>query len=349
MRSVHLARMVWQPAVLSTSFVKRVGLPGWLLPWIFLAVGCCPHYAYGQEPTRAPQDNRNKPSCRSETPAGVDYCPDLIYATVGQTPLMLDVSYPSQGNGPYPAVILLHGAGPASKGRKGLVPWTTKLAQKDYVGIAVSYRCKPEDAFPAAVQDIQGAIRWLRNHAAQYKIDKDRLGIVGFSCGGCLACLVGMCCAEDNAGGQTGISGQEIQAIVSYSAPTDMTRWYEGCDRDNKDAARKFMSSYVKRALEKWLGGSPTQVPDCYVKASPIRYVGKNGPPILLIHGAADSIVPVEQSLIFANKLLGEGRRVSLLVLDNAPHDFDERCDAHAKLAADATWAFLHQHLREKR
>ena len=148
MRSVHLARMVWQPAVLSTSFVKRVGLPGWLLPWIFLAVGCCPHYAYGQEPTRAPQDNRNKPSCRSETPAGVDYCPDLIYATVGQTPLMLDVSYPSQGNGPYPAVILLHGAGPASKGRKGLVPWTTKLAQKDYVGIAVSYRCKPEDAFP---------------------------------------------------------------------------------------------------------------------------------------------------------------------------------------------------------
>jgi acetyl esterase/lipase len=263
---------------------------------------------------------------------------------------MLDVSYPSQGEGPYPAVVLLPGAGPASKGRKGLIAWATKLAQNGYVGIAVSYRCKPEDTFPAPVRDIQCAVRWLKDHAAQYKIDKDRLGLIGFSCGGCLACLVGMCPANDNAEGPNALKDQQIQAVVSYSAPTDLTRWYEGCVRDNKnkDAPTNFMSSYVKRALEKWLGGSPSQVPSRYLKASPIMQVGKDGPPILLIHGAADSIVPVEQSLLLANKLLGEGRLVSLLVLDNAPHDFDERCDAHAKLAADATWAFLHQHLKQK-
>jgi acetyl esterase/lipase len=247
-----------------------------------VATALCPRAGYSQEPTRAPQ-NENKRSCHSEIPAGVVYCPDLIYAAVGQRPLMLDISYPSQNDGPYPAVIFLPGAGPASKGRKGLVPWATKLAQNGYVGIAVSYRCKPEDTFPAPVRDIQSAVRWLRDHAAQYKIDKDRLGLIGFSCGGCLACLVGMSPADDNAEGQDASRDQHIQAVVSYSAPTDLTRWYEGCVRDNKNAPTKFMTSYIKRALEKWLGGPPNEAPDLYVKASPIEHVRKDGPPILLI------------------------------------------------------------------
>jgi dipeptidyl aminopeptidase/acylaminoacyl peptidase len=78
-------------------------------------------------------------------------------------------------------------------------------------------------------------------------------------------------------------------------------------------------------------------------------HVRKDGPPVLLIHGAADCLVPFEQSLLLANKLLAEGRPANLLILENASHDFDERCSFQARAATDVTLAFLHQHLKEKR
>jgi acetyl esterase/lipase len=105
-----------------------------------------------------------------------------------------------------------------NKGRKGMAPLAQLFARQKYVGIAVSYRCKPEDAFPAPIQDVECAIRWLRTHADQYKIDKDRIGVVGFSGGGALACLLGMKSFQDD------LDNKEmrpepfggVQAVVSF-------------------------------------------------------------------------------------------------------------------------------------
>src|SRR5262249_38879918 len=93
--------------------------------------------------------------------------------------------------------------------------------------------------------------------------------------------------------------------------------------------------------LEKLLGGSPAKVPAKYKEASPVSHVHKGAAPLLLLHGTADSVVPMEQSQLLARKLRQVGAKVTLLTFDNAPHDFDGLRDTNARLAAAAVEAFL--------
>jgi acetyl esterase/lipase len=281
----------------------------------------------------------------------VVYLPDLTYRTAGPRELKLDLLLPGRGTGPFPAVILLHGAGPFNKGRKGLLPFAEELARKGYVAAVVSYRCGPDAVFPGPVHDAKCAVRWLRAHAAEYRIDAGRVAVVGWSCGGYLACMVGMTSPADGLEGDGGHLDQlsHVQAVVSYSAPTDLGKWYDDSSmragQQQTPSFDKLTCVYIKGELEKWLGGSPAKVPERYARAGVAGYVHKGGPPVLLIHGAADKVVGVEHSQLLADKLTASGRPVSLLTLANAPHTFDEQGDMNACLAAVATAAFLDRHL----
>ena len=99
-------------------------------------------------------------------------------------------------------------------------------------------------------------------------------------------------------------------------------------------------------SLEQWFGGAPDQVAKGYAQASPVHYARKDIPPLLLLHGTADDVVPVEQSRLLADRLAAVGARVNFLSLANARHDFDERPDANGRLAARVTLAFLDEHLK---
>jgi acetyl esterase/lipase len=275
-------------------------------------------------------------------PADVSYLPNLTYGMVSGKELHLDLACPRTGAGPFPAVVLIHGTGPLNRGRKGTLPLAFDLAAQGYVIASVSYRHTPEDGFPAALADLKSAIRWLRAHAGEYHINQEHIAALGFSGGGGLACLLAL----------TGLDGADLssrlQAVVSYFPPTDLVQLHASALASLKSPSlgQKLRGLYVQTALEKWLGGGPVQVPRQYASASPISYVRKGAPPILLIHGTADIVVPVEQSRMLAQKLREVGGQVSLLMLEQAPHDFDQLNTTDAHVAAAAVRAFLDEYLR---
>src|SRR5262249_34287791 len=136
-----------------------------------------------------------------------------------------------------------------------------------------------------------------------------------------------------------------VRAVVAYCPPTDLSGLHAECCKP-KSQISIWVRGWMRDGLEKWLGGTPELAAARYAKASPVRHARKGAAPVLLIHGAKDSVVPLEQSQRLAKRLTAAGGKVTLLTLADADHDLDTRDDANARLAALLTLAFLDEHLK---
>lgn len=258
---------------------------------------------------------------------------NIEYGTGGGEKLHLNLARPKEGNGPFPAVIFIHG-GAWQGGNKDMHnPQIQELAERGYVAVAVGYRLAPKHPHPAQIEDCKCAVRWLRAHAGDYKVDPERIGAVGLSAGAHLAMILGVADASDGLEGSGGWEDQssKVKAVVSFAGPTDLTA--------------KFPDVSVE-ILAKFVGGPPAEKQELLRQASPITYVNKGDAAMLLYQGTVDPLIPTEQAFAMATALTKASvpGRVELLV--GAQHGWGEP-DLSRTMAG--MHAFLDQHLRPVR
>ncbi len=245
---------------------------------------------------------------RPQEPAPVEVERDVVFGTGGGRDLKLDLARP-RGDGPFPAVVCLHGGGWVGGDRHQMEQTIKVLAAHGYVALTPDYRVAPHDPFPAAVEDCKAAVRWLRANASRLHVDPNKVGALGFSAGGHLASLLGVTVNSDGLEGGGGNAGESsrVQAVVSFFGPTDLAR--DDWDRET-----------VEGNLVPFLGGKPAERPDAYRKASPLTYVRKESPPFLFVHGTEDKVVPPAQSQDMAEKLRAAGAAARVVLLEGEGH-----------------------------
>jgi len=212
---------------------------------------------------------------------------------------------------PTPAVLWFHAGAWRQGGRKSDAG-AILLATNGFISASIDYRLSTEARFPAAIEDCKAAVRFLRANAATYGIDPEGIGVAGASAGGHLALLVAM--AGEEAGlegrGEWGHVSSHVAAACSWYGPTDFTVGETAFDRRTGRAPMAF------------LGGTLQGRRDIYLQASPITYVGVKSPPILVIHGKCDEIVPYDQSERMFKACERAGSPAELILVEGAGHDF---------------------------
>ena len=268
----------------------------------------------------------------------------ITFATVGKEKLQLDIAMPQAG-GPYPAVVVFHGGAWRSGSRADLsrngkdaagrpvASLIEMIAARGYVVATASYRLAPEHHFPAQIEDARAAVRFLRTNAATYHLDPDKIAAGGFSAGGHLALLLGLNppAVPDPTDADT--PSARVQAVVSFFGPTDLSLY---------TASEGLMDGY----MVPFLGKKAKTDPEVIRRASPIEFVSKDDPPVLMVHGTADFIVPVIHSERLLKKLEGAGVTAELVKVPGAGHGWGG--EELTKTIADAV-RFLDEHLKGKK
>lgn len=240
-----------------------------------------------------------------------------------------------------PAIVLIHGGAWAAGTRRQVYWYGRHFAAEGYVAMSISYRRLPFSGFPAPVHDAKAAVRWLRAHAAEYRIDPDRIAALGTSAGGHLALMLALTDGEEELEGteNPGYSSA-VQAAVSFYGPADL-RLYAGENAGESWVSRLIWEPYLKRfaGKEKLAGREPLDA------ASPLSYVGPDAAPVLCIHGTGDSLVPIDQSRRIYRKLTEAGVPAQCIEVPGEWHAFDYLSPSKRRELFPKVLAFLEAHL----
>ncbi len=305
-QSGSLAKEVWR-----TRSARQYGMKTTVIPVMISALFLCACSSHQNKPDVVAPSVHTEYSVQRDVVITPEHWPQQLLADV----------YLPEGEGPWPGVLVIHGGGWAKGDRAQVESIAERLAARGYVAVNTTYRFAPQWHFPAQLQDVQQALRWMRDHAGDYRMRPERFGAFGYSAGAHLAALAGGVGTE----GELGKDAVPIAAVVAGGTPTDLMKYPGG------------------KLVPDFIGASRDEDPDGYKAASPVNYVDAADPPVFLYHGGSDTLVPKHHAVDYKALLDEAGVTNELFILRLRGHIGAFYTDGGAVKAAIA---FLDRHLR---
>ena len=266
---------------------------GLLTAWL----ASCPAYAQLSEPAAWAAQS----TIQYTVPTGI------TYLTANNYEAKLDVFRPLNASGPTPTLIYIHGGGWVAGEKNGAVMQFIPSLEMGWAVVNVEYRLAKVSLAPAAVEDCRCALRWVISKAKEYNFDTDKLVVTGHSAGGHLSLMTGM--LPESAGLDRECPGNnenlKVAAIINWYGITDVADLLDGPNRQAYAVA--------------WLGSMPNRV-EVANRVSPLTYVRPGLPPILTIHGDADTIVPYSHAVRLHEALTKAGVTNQLITIPGGKH-----------------------------
>jgi acetyl esterase/lipase len=238
----------------------------------------------------------------------------IEYGNPDGSTLCMDLIFDGKAQAPMPVILWIHGGGfteeectRLSRPEQRFV----ELARRGYCIASIDYRLAQEKPFPSQIQDSKCAVRFLRSHAGQFKIDPDHIGVWGESCGGQLAALMAVekgIAGYEDCGGWEGVSSK-IQAAVA---------WYGGFD------TLRFTNLLKDEKFALIYGGTLDEKRDTVIQGSPITYVAEKLCPLLAMCSDADIRVPFDQGIAFCQAAREHGNTAQAITVPNQGHGYFE-------------------------
>lgn len=243
-------------------------------------------------------------------PENVEEIKNIEYRNIDGKSLQLDLYRPKGMTKPAPLLVFIHGGGWRSGKRADYLVYLTHFASQGYVTATVSYRLLKVAPYPACVEDIREAVRFLFANGSKYNYDTTRICLIGGSAGSHLALLAAygwknLETKPDTA--EAAAPAGKIKAVVEIYGPIDFTTEYAR----NHPTITSFMVRSYKEA------------PQLYAEASPITWASKNSPPTLILHGTRDMLVPISQAELLKHKLDSLGVPNVYCPVPGWPHTMD--------------------------
>jgi len=288
---------------------------------LFLLVCHTVQVAYGQRPE----------FIKTVFPTGTVFHANIAYADDATDKHLLDLYLPPHSTTPSALLVWIHGGAWREQDKYGDMNYMKNLLHtvldKGYALASIDYRNSTTAKFPAQVQDCNRALSFLANHAGEYALDTSKIVLIGFSAGGHLASLLGL--SNNNTVPDFYFNQQKpaftIKAIVDFYGPSNFIMFYNSGD-----------PNVASDPVSVLLGASPLKRPDLATLASPVTYVDKNDPPVFIVHGENDTVVPLQQSIVLQSYLNLAHVKNELTIVKGAPHfgePFDN-AELRAKLLA---------------
>lgn len=228
---------------------------------------------------------------------------DEIYIRESGRNLRYDYLRSSEG-GLSPAVVCIHGGGWISGDKADTHPVAQFFAENGFAAFCPQYRLAPLHTYPAAVEDCQAFVAYLRANANDLQIHPEKIGAIGNSAGGYFAVMLAVRDAFI-----TGVHTR-VNAAVDICGLTDLTHPNEKHPKISLDFISQYMGKPFEGNEELWL------------EASPLYHVDENASPLLIFHGMQDDVVLPEQSIRLHKALTSYGVKAELVIFENEWHSF---------------------------